>query len=1534
MTRFTKLGALALAPVLALVGFVACEQSSTTGGAPSSTTVAVSQPPSPQPTMPAGFVDHPRILDTQHARIFNDQSAADMQVAPQLSKRWNLAQRKLQPQLSDGGTAYPNFTIATTTPVVGAVAIYANSFSLPTSADQMFFGTTGSGGISSGVVGTCTGCTTNNFFALNNLHNTSTGPNVSWSTTISGGTSASVALSATGSQVYVLSDGGTLYCFEAANGANCTGDAGTWSSPSITIASGGAVTPWADTSNNAVYVNDGLGNLYRFNATTGVQQWEYNYSSSGSSALPVEAGLVIYLGDGAANLWRIVDPGTGSAPTSSASVALSGKNGNCTGTTAIDGSVSIDTRANLVFRPWGGCGYSFPYYCASGCTNTTGTWAVTQSGWTGSIPNNPFHTWPTIDGTYVYWVIADLPTSYTNVSAVWKATYAYANPIQGTPLINASSSEHGASIGSAPLVYGGNLFVGDQSGYIEEFGCASSKASSTSFLAETNAQGGKVNTPIVLDDATGNIEFGFTNGTGGGVAQFPLWESSPATNFDWNCPSGYVACDSQQCGTGPTSTQCVPTAECSTGIGCSTVAAAGATLQVGVGASEGSTVTGTQSGGICATGNVIQGVVGASYGSPPSSPDDPVSGNTFDFASSCYATDSLQDTEANCPLNTSSNCTCPASSGVNCLPDGGVGTFIAENGTFGDPCVGTGKHYYAWFVCGPQADAGSVPVFCSRQNLTPTTGSDPCAANPDGGAAATCQGACLLGWGDCNSNLQYDGCETYVYGTDTANCGSCGNVCTAPANGSATCTAGSPSTCGFTCNSGYVLCGGACLATSDYLTDPNNCGSCGHACSLATPSCVSGTCTAASPATACSTVASVTGASIQVGEALAEGNTVTDTTDGGIDICPTGTVVQAVVGASFGTPPTSDNTAGTTFSVINGTDCYNNDSIATTESKCTLNSQSCAFPADNAVFGDPCSGTTKHYYGWFVCAPVTTGTAPTYCSRQNVVPTSGSDPCAANPDGGPADCQGTCVAGTRDCDGNLQTNGCETVIAGLDANNCGSCGHVCTVPTNGSTTACTAGTCTFTCNSGYNVCGSQCLATSDYQTDANNCGSCGHVCVGGATCSAGVCGVPTASCSTVAGASGTIAVGFANENGTVTATCSGGNVIQSVLAASYGTPVAGDSTAGATFSDSTGSPSCNNDDSLSVTESECPLNSATSCSFTASNTTFGDPCVGTAKHYYGWFVCAPEMADAGALPFYCSRQNIVPASGSDPCTASSDGGAAYCSGTCETGFGNCNDNLQSDGCEADFSTDPDNCGGCGVVCVPSGNTCVNGACTTSTGLVAEYPLIEKTGTTTADAVPGDAQPGTLSSATWSTPGVTFAGSASSYMQASGFTSLGTNTSFSFAMWINPTVDAGVLVHVSQASNGSGWCTPFIGFNSSGQLVAEELYSGSSSSYSVATDTTAIPLSTWTHVAMTWSSTTGTNSLYVNGSLVASSTQTGYDNSGVSLYVTWGSDLPAGPGCWHGSIVSGGFSGSMDEMSVYNVALTAAEVSELAGLTPH
>src|SRR5262249_3519184 len=58
-------------------------------------------------------------------------------------------------------------------------------------------------------------------------------------------------------------------------------------------------------------------------------------------------------------------------------------------------------------------------------------------------------------------------------------------------------------------------------------------------------------------------------------------------------------------------------------------------------------------------------------------------------------------------------------------------------------------------------------------------------------------------------------------------------------------------------------------------------------------------------------------------------------------------------------------------------------------------------------------------------------------------------------------------------------------------------------------------------------------------------------------------------------------------------------------------------------------------------------------------------------------------------------------------------GNAICNGTCDTGWADCNNNKQLDGCEAPTSADVSNCGGCNKAC--SNNhittpTCGGGVC--------------------------------------------------------------------------------------------------------------------------------------------------------------------------------------------------------------------------------
>jgi len=87
-----------------------------------------------------------------------------------------------------------------------------------------------------------------------------------------------------------------------------------------------------------------------------------------------------------------------------------------------------------------------------------------------------------------------------------------------------------------------------------------------------------------------------------------------------------------------------------------------------------------------------------------------------------------------------------------------------------------------------------------------------------------CDGICGTGWADCNNNIRFDGCESYLL-SDPSNCGSCKHAC----GGGSTCQNGACS-----CPSGYYYCEGT-----------KSCVSSCSSCSGATFGCASsGTCVA------------------------------------------------------------------------------------------------------------------------------------------------------------------------------------------------------------------------------------------------------------------------------------------------------------------------------------------------------------------------------------------------------------------------------------------------------------------------------------------------------------------------------------------------------------------------------------------------------------------------------------------------------------------------------------------------------------------
>ena len=111
--------------------------------------------------------------------------------------------------------------------------------------------------------------------------------------------------------------------------------------------------------------------------------------------------------------------------------------------------------------------------------------------------------------------------------------------------------------------------------------------------------------------------------------------------------------------------------------------------------------------------------------------------------------------------------------------------------------------------------------------------------------ASACRNTCATGFGDCDTNAT-NGCETDTR-TSTAHCGACGTVCPMRANATASCVA---SACVSTCATGFADCDGNATngCEADTRTSVANCGRCGNACTATngTASCAAGVCGVAS----------------------------------------------------------------------------------------------------------------------------------------------------------------------------------------------------------------------------------------------------------------------------------------------------------------------------------------------------------------------------------------------------------------------------------------------------------------------------------------------------------------------------------------------------------------------------------------------------------------------------------------------------------------------------------------------------------------
>jgi outer membrane protein assembly factor BamB len=198
----------------------------------------------------------------------------------------------------------------------------------------------------------------------------------------------------------------------------------------------------------------------------------------------------------------------------------------------------------------------------------------------------------------------------------------------------------------------------------------------------------------------------------------------------------------------------------------------------------------------------------------------------------------------------------------------------------------------------------------------------------------------------------------------------------------------------------------------------------------------------------------------------------------------------------------------------------------------------------------------------------------------------------------------------------------------------------------------------------------------------------------------------------------------------------------------------------------------------------------------------------------------------------------------------------------------------------------------------------------TTGLVAAYGFDEGSGTTVADAS-GNGNNGTIANATWAATGkygkaLQFNGT-SALVTVPDAASLHLSTGMTLEAWVNPSTVNGSWRDVIYKGNDNFYLeatTPKSSRPDAGMIAG--------GSYADAFGKKALPTNTWSYLTETYDGST--LRLYVNGTQVASTAHTG-------TIATSTNPLQIGGDSIYGQY----FAGLIDEVRVYNVALTAAQI---------
>ena len=208
------------------------------------------------------------------------------------------------------------------------------------------------------------------------------------------------------------------------------------------------------------------------------------------------------------------------------------------------------------------------------------------------------------------------------------------------------------------------------------------------------------------------------------------------------------------------------------------------------------------------------------------------------------------------------------------------------------------------------------------------------------------------------------------------------------------------------------------------------------------------------------------------------------------------------------------------------------------------------------------------------------------------------------------------------------------------------------------------------------------------------------------------------------------------------------------------------------------------------------------------------------------------------------------------------------------------------------------------------------------GLVAAYGFDEASGTTVADRS-GNGNTGTLANATWTSGGkygsaLSFNGS-NAWVTVANASSLNLTTGLTAEAWVNPSALGSAYRTVLFREQPGNEVYSLYANQSSPQAPVGEVYAGG---YKDAVGSGALPIGSWTHLAMSYDG--ASVRLYVNGTLVSTTAAPG------SLASSSGVLRIGGNNIW-GEY----FSGLIDEVRLYNRALSASEIQQdmASSITP-